>query len=345
MNTIDTTSALSAWLLDHDLAAQDEPLRISFLDGGVSCTAALIETGKRLLLFKQALPRLKVKGDWYCDPSRMRVEMEANAVWHSIVPESVPDVMYYDPEDHIFIREAAPASCVMWKTHLLAGRLDFGVATAAMRSLALVHTACADDAALCQRFADKQFFYDLRIQPYLECVAKAHPQVAESCSAIVQALMEASVTLVHGDFSPKNILVDEQRIWVLDYEVAHYGHPAFDLAFFFNHFLLKVVKNPERTGALGNLMRNMSATYSSTVQGLDKKEIMADTLALLPLLLLARVDGKSPAEYLTTEAERDRARRLALAAYSLKPATLEAFVGLAEHWLASQYIQCTPCAR
>ena len=115
---------------------------------------------------------------------------------------------------------------------------------------------------------------------------------------------------MHGDVSPKNILVGPEGPVFLDAECAWYGDPAFDLAFCLNHLLLKCVWVP---AAKEKLLQCFSALSSSYLQRFSPENLEKRTASLLPALLLARVDGKSPVEYLD-EAQRsfvrERARSL-----------------------------------
>ena len=118
------------------------------------------------------------------------------------------------------------------------------------------------------------------------------------------------MALVHGDVSPKNILVGPDGPVFLDAECAWYGDPAFDLAFCLNHLLLKCVWVPS---AKEKLLQCFSVLSSSYLQRFSSGNLEERTASLLPALLLARVDGKSPVEYLD-EAQRsfvrERARSL-----------------------------------
>ena len=143
---------------------------------------------------------------------------------------------------------------------------------------------------------------------------KKYPGLANRAESVIALLLGSSIALVHGDYSPKNIMTDGKQIAVLDFEVAHYGHPAFDLAFFFNHFILKAVKFAEYGNAYLAMMMYMKELYFSSMSYMDRDELEQNVMEVLPFLMLARVDGKSPVEYLSSdEKKKERVRNMALA--------------------------------
>ncbi|MBW7571407.1 phosphotransferase family protein [Caproiciproducens faecalis] len=311
MIDIGVEKILKEYLITKGFVAEDGKVSIRYFDGGVSGTVALVNFDGKLMLVKQALPKLKVKENWFSNPKRMLIEKDGNEVYYSIVPENTLKVYFYDEENYIYGREAASEDCKMWKTDLLEGLLDFQVADKAIMTLAKIHEAVAKDEALKAKFSDKSFFYDLRISPYIESVVKKHPQLEAYAAPICRKLMESSITLVHGDYSPKNILVEGRKIYVLDFEVSHCGHPAFDLAFLANHFLLKSVKNKELAPSYLNMLHFMLHRYFDYITFMDRNELEKDTIQLLALLFLARVDGKSPVEYIDLESDKNIVRQTA----------------------------------
>ncbi len=319
MVDIANKDALEDYLRSRNIMADCFNLYIRFFGGGVSGTVAYVSDGKKCLIVKQALPKLKVKDEWQCDPKRIWVEYQAQEVYASLVPEAVPRPVLYDDENCIMVREAAKESCPMWKTELLTGIFNFQAAQCAIRTLLTVHNLAAEKDRLGAKFNNNQYFYDLRINPYLERIAEIYPEYRADINEICQKLLKKKITLVHGDFSPKNILLTENGICLLDFEVAHKGHPAFDLAFFGNHFLLKAVKNKTWSAVYLHMLQTMLDTYFSEVTCMDKDELERDTLELLPFLMLARVDGKSPAEYLTSEEDKQSVREMAFAMINEKP--------------------------
>ncbi|MEA4815788.1 MAG: phosphotransferase [Lachnospiraceae bacterium] len=312
MIEISVKENLEKYLLDKNIVDKNIPYSYFYCNGGVSCTVVFLRRGSEEMIIKQALAQLKTAETWLCDQNRMYIEQESNSIYHLLVPDCAPEVYFYDSENYIYGRKAAPENARMWKTDLLSGRFDFNVSRKVISSLATVHEKCANNPEIYEKFKDKSIFYDLRISPYIEFTAKKYPELKDLAGHVSAFLMDSSITLVHGDFSPKNIMIDNDDVYILDYEVAHYGHPAFDLAFFTNHFLLKMVKNKRYSLATANMINEMLDLYFENISYMDKPKLKEDFTKLLALLFLARVDGKSPAEYITDENDKKMIREIAL---------------------------------
>jgi hypothetical protein len=151
------------------------------------------------------------------------------------------------------------------------------------------------------------------LEPYLVASARAHPDRAAALESLVEVTAGTRRTLVHGDVSPKNILVGPRGPIFLDAECAWYGDPAFDLAFCLNHLLLKCLWTPGAAPGFLQCFELLATAYLAGVSFEPGAALEARAARLLPGLLLARVDGKSPVEYLSAEADRDRVRRVARA--------------------------------
>ena len=312
---ISREDVLEEYLEERGLVGKGDGHKIRYLSGGVSGTVAFVERSDSFpLIVKEALQKLKTKADWECDPGRMETEAEANEVYHEIDPESAPKVLFYDKENHIYVREALPESWRMWKNDLMSGCLDFNIAAKSVKTLLEVHEKSSSSKEIRAKFASKDVFDNLRIDPYIRYTVKKYPGLANRAESVIALLLGSSIALVHGDYSPKNIMTDGKQIAVLDFEVAHYGHPAFDLAFFFNHFILKAVKFAEYGNAYLAMMMYMKELYFSSMSYMDRDELERNVMDVLPFLMLARVDGKSPVEYLSSdEKKKERVRNMALA--------------------------------
>ena len=313
MLDIENREVLVNYLLGKGVINEKEDYKLEYCKGGVSCIAALIEKSGKTMLVKQGRPKLAVKEEWLADPARMRIEAKANEVYNRYVPESVPAVIFYDDENYIMFREAAPADCVMWKTDLLNGILDFEVAKKTMEALVTVHNKCYNDNDVAKIFADDTIFYQLRISPYIEFVLRKYPALEEFGARLIKRLRERKLTLVHADYSPKNILVLKNRdICILDYEISHYGDPVFDVAFFTNHIVLKSAYLKEWSAAFLNMLLYMTSTYFSMTTYDDPKQVEADCIKILAMMMIARIDGKSPVEYITGETTKQLVRDMAM---------------------------------
>ncbi|HXG63126.1 MAG TPA: phosphotransferase [Planctomycetota bacterium] len=259
------------------------------LSGGVSGDVVLTDEGH---VRKQFLPRLKVAMEWTSDPRRVFREIESLRAWSRIVgPESVPRVLSVEPEAFAYTMEYAEGPS--WKDLLMAGDVRRSIAHELGRRLALVHRRPDEEAR--RALAGPGYFYELRVEPYYETVRRVHPDLP------IRADFR-SETLVHGDYSPKNVLVHAGGLWVLDHEVAHWGDPAFDLAFMLNHLLIK-------SFVFADARYRDAARAFVDAYG-PGPELEARTMAHVAVLMLARVDGKSPLAYLD-EDQRRRLRALA----------------------------------
>ena len=312
MLDIENREVLISYLTGKGVVSEQEGYKLEYCKGGVSCIAALIEKAGKTMLVKQGRPKLAVKEEWLADPARMKIEARANEVYNRYVPESVPAVIFYDDENYIMLREAAPADCTMWKTDLLNGVLDFEVAKKTMEALVTVHNKCYNDDEIAGIFADDTIFYQLRISPYIEFVLGKYPELSEFGSQLIKRLKERKHTLVHADYSPKNILVLKNRdICILDYEISHYGDPVFDVAFFTNHIVLKSAHLRKWSAAFLNMLMYMTDTYFGSMTYDDPKTVEADCLKILAMMMIARIDGKSPVEYITEEKTKQLVRDMA----------------------------------
>jgi aminoglycoside phosphotransferase (APT) family kinase protein len=219
----------------------------------------------------------------------------------------VPRVLFRD-EDAFVMEYLDPAAHPVWKEALRQGRADPAFAARVGRTLAAIHAASAGREDLARRFPTDAIFYAIRLEPYLVATGRAHPDLAQRLDSLVTRTANTKACLVHGDVSPKNILCGPRGPVFLDAECAWYGDPAFDLAFCLNHLLLKCLWVPRSRAAFLECFDELSESYLSNVrfEGVENR-----TAALLPALLLARVDGKSPVEYLSAESDKEIVRRTA----------------------------------
>lgn len=312
MIDISQKEELIKYLSEKNIISNAKGLEIHFFSGGVSGATALIKDGNVEFLVKQAYEKLKVKESWECDQKRIKIEYDALAVYKQIVPEAVPTPLSFDEENYIMIREAVSEDWKMWKSDLLDGILKIEVAEKAIDALSKIHNSTSSMTELRDKFGDGKIFYDLRADAYILHLTKKYPQLKQIAEKVVAMLMESGICLIHGDYSPKNILVKGSDICILDLEVAYYGNPCFDLAFFANHLLLKAVLNKKISSDYLEMMKYMMDRYFSKLSFMEPKLLEKQTVHTLGLLFLARVDGKSPVEYLTSEQDKNLVRNTAM---------------------------------
>jgi aminoglycoside phosphotransferase (APT) family kinase protein len=311
----------SVSLVERVLAAGNGDLRP--LTGGVSSDISVIATPDGLVCVKRALARLKVAADWRAPVERNHYEAEWMRVAGAIDASLVPALLAEDREQGWFAMEYLPPERYpLWKAQLRDGRIDAGFAGAVGAALARIHAATAGDERIAQRFATDHIFFPIRLEAYLLAAAAAHPECGDALRALVQVTAANKRALVHGDVSPKNILCGPHAPVFLDAECAWYGDPAFDLAFVLNHLLLKCLWRPQHAPAYLECFDALAAAYLSGVKWEPAAQIERRAARLLPGLFLARVDGKSPVEYVTAAAQKHQVRQVALPWLRDPPQTL-----------------------
>ena len=282
------------------------------LTGGIASDIWKVEAGSQPFVVKRALAQLRVEQEWTAPVSRSASEVAWLRVAGSIAPSAVPVVLADDARAALFaMRYLAPDTYPVWKQELRAGRGDPRFAASLGRLLAKIHAATALSEEMARRFMNDDLFHAIRIAPYLETPIALHPDIAQPLMALAASTLATKRALVHGDISPKNILCGPEGPVILDAECAWYGDPAFDLAFCLNHLLLKCLWAPAFKDLFLACFDAMSDGYFPGVTWEPPTAIEARAARLLPALLLGRVDGKSPVEYLTDDAAKSRVRRVA----------------------------------
>ena len=297
----------------HELGlAGPGPLTGVPLTGGVSSDIWRIDTPQGPVCAKRALDKLRVAADWRAPIARNRYEARWMQVAAASVPGCAPGVLGQHPGLGVLVMSyLPPALYPLWKEQLRAGQADAATAQAVGRMLAAIHAHSAAHLELAAQFDTDAIFFDIRLEPYLLATAARHPDLAAALQALVDQTRSHKHALVHGDVSPKNILVGPLGPVLIDAECAWWGDPAFDLAFCLNHLLLKCLWVPGAAQAFLASFAALADSYLAGVTWEPRAAVERRAAALLPGLLLARVDGKSPVEYITEEAQRERVRRVA----------------------------------
>ena len=281
--------------------------RMTPLSGGVSSEIYLVEDRDKKFVVKRALPKLKVKEDWFADVSRNDSERRYLNSVGRLLPGAVPRVLFSNPQAGYFGMEYLGAGYDNWKQLLLAGDCRIEHAQRAGKILGQIHRLTSGDISLEKQFDTTANFRQLRLEPYLLATAARHAELRDRFLEEVARIEAAREALVHGDFSPKNILIDGNRMVLLDCEVAWYGDPIFDVAFFLNHLFLKRLLHAYQPLGIEEMIFEFWREYLAS-SGKSGPQIEPALMRLLPLLMLARVDGKSPVEYLDS-ARQDLVRR------------------------------------
>jgi 5-methylthioribose kinase len=329
MREIDATTA-AEYLLDAGWIPKDVKVVVHELSGGVSNIVLRVDSpGKPPFVLKQCRERLRVPMEWHARLDRIWTEYATLELLRAILPEGiVPEILFEDRQNYLFAMTCAPDDAVTWKTHLMAGLVDPTVATRLGTILGTIHAEAPGYPALRGTLSDTSLFDELRVDPYYRTTTRAHPDLAARIDTLIDLmdLREDERTLVLGDFSPKNILVHSKGLILLDFECAHAGDPAFDLGFFLTHLLLKTIRavsqNSDRGFEYVELTRPFWESYLDrrNIGPEARSDLVRRAILHTAACCLARVDGKSPVEYLDARGQTV-ARSFALEALQAAPST------------------------
>lgn len=301
------------YLASCDLIGEGEIIEVQELGGGVSNIVMLITfpgNARKRWVIKQSLGKLRVKDDWCSDRARIFKEADCmRALGSLLAPGVVPEVVWEDRPNYLLVMTAAPAKSRVWKDLLLAGQVDAALAQQAGRLLATVIAGSQRDGGFRRVFDGRAVFDQLRIDPYYRTVAARCPDVAPAIQSLIADSWDIRIALTHGDYSPKNMLVHDSKIFLIDFEVAHWGDPAFDVAFLLNHLLLKAFHRSQQWAEYAAAARQFWETLTANLNDARTESLEEMTVRHLGALMLARIDGKSPVEYITEEPVKNAARR------------------------------------
>lgn len=303
---------LNEFLYRHAMAQPEDQISWTKLAGGVSSDIWRVDLEGETICVKRALARLKVAADWQAPITRNKSEWDWIQFVNREFPGLVPQPIAHDDQLQILAMQyLPPTDFPVWKNLLLQGSVDHEFASKTGHALGEIHARSSETPGLREIFSTDETFFSLRLEPYLLATAERHPALKDEITKTADQTAQTQLALVHGDVSPKNILVGAAGPIFLDAECAWFGDPAFDLAFCLNHFLLKCLARPEMTKDLMNSFAVFSESYLRQVTWESRDEIEARGAKLLPMLFLARVDGKSPVEYVNEEKYKDLVRETA----------------------------------
>ncbi|MCA3287482.1 MAG: phosphotransferase [Roseomonas sp.] len=307
--------AIAAGLAAMGLLRPGQRAQGEALAGGVSSDIwRLTLPDGRDICVKRALPKLKVAADWRAPVVRNIYEARWLAKADRALPGAVPKLLGQDEATGcLAMAFLSPEDHPVWKARLRDGHADAGFAAEVGRRIAAIHAHAALHPALAEAFPTDEIFHAIRLEPYLLATARAHPDLASVLEDIAAITARSKRALVHGDVSPKNILCGPAGPVFLDAECAWWGDPAFDLAFCLNHLLLKCLWAPKASAGFMACFEALAGCFLAGITWEAPDALEARAARLLPGLFLARVDGKSPVEYLTDEHDKNRVRRVARA--------------------------------
>ena len=334
---IEQAEELKAYLRSKGHIKMKEPIHSRVLAGGVSNRTVLVEraSGQNWVM-KQALAKLRVKVDWFSNPERIHREAEGMRYLFRFAPKgSITRLVFEDHEEHILAMEAVAEPHENWKVMLLRGELELDhvkqfaqlLATIARETFLANKTAQTGETGEIQAaFADRSYFETLRLEPYYLYTAQQVSAASPFLTQLVEDTRGRLLTLVHGDFSPKNVLVHRGKLILLDHEVIHFGDPAFDVGFAMTHFLSKAHHIPAKSDAFREAALTFWQRYASQVQELAfYAELEPYAIKHSLACLLARVRGRSPLEYLSNS-EKLKQERIVLGLIQALPTSMEQMI-------------------
>jgi fructosamine-3-kinase len=323
---------LNDFLYRQSLASPVEQVVWTKLAGGVSSDIWRVDLPDRTICVKRALAQLKVAAEWLAPITRNKSEWDWIQFVNREFPGLVPQPIAHDEElQMLAMQYLPPAEFPVWKSLLLQGVVDHDFATLTGQTLARIHAKSAVSPETRELFRTDETFHSLRLEPYLLATAERHPALRETITETTDRTARTHLALVHGDVSPKNILVSARGPIFLDAECAWFGDPAFDLAFCLNHFLLKCLVRPDVIAQLMMSFAVFCESYLGEVGWEAPDELESRCARLLPILFLARVDGKSPVEYVTREIDKDLVRETA---YFFITHPTQKLLPISLHWQA-----------
>lgn len=274
------------------------------LPGGVSNRVYRAHTDSGDVVLKQSVERLMVAEEWLAPRERIFAEGAAMGIFHALAPERTPRLLATDPANYVIVMSAAPSNWTDWKSRLMHGAINPALGERIGGQLAGWHRATSQ-TVLPPTLTDTARLEELRLTPYFRTTGERRPQIASELDVVCDMLLHRRTCLVHGDFSPKNILTDGIDFWITDFEVSHLGDPRFDVGFLVSHLLLKAQAHPAHRVELRSTAAQFLAEYDRSA--LSPLTGDADLASITAALVAARIDGKSPVEYLS-DGDKERLR-------------------------------------
>ncbi|HEV8607628.1 MAG TPA: phosphotransferase [Tepidisphaeraceae bacterium] len=322
---IEQPDQLLTYLKQTNRISPTEIPQIQILRGGVSNKTVLVKrSNNQSWVLKQALPKLRVEVDWFSDPARIHREALALKILPSLSPpNTITPLIFEDPANHLLAMQAVDEPHDNLKTLFMSAQIDPNHLQQFGHIIGVIHSNSTGRSDLAQLFDDRSFFESLRIEPYYRYTAQQVPQAASTLNHLIQTTHSRRLCLVHGDYSPKNILVNNHKLILLDHEVIHFGDPAFDLGFALAHLLSKAHHFPAQRLAFAAATQTFWTSYTNAIQSAPwRTDIESHAAFHAVACLLARVAGRSKLEYLTQE-ERQKQMNLAIHLLQSRPTSID----------------------
>lgn len=252
---------------------------------------------------RQSRDRVKTRPEIPVRSDRVAFEVNILKLINSIVPDTVPTVLFFDKANNISISTDVRRGAPLLVNELVAGRVHPKSGTDFGHKIGAIHRSTLDisDQEVRGSAQDNKeaiaFHLGMRLAPSQELFP-------DETAKLVSDGNVATNCLVLGDLASKNIFVDNDVIRFLDLERAWNGDPAFDSAFLFSHYLLEVP--PAHIGdSIDFIHRFMKAYRAVLSTSLSEASLVAlenRILRYLGVCVLYRIDGL----YLVVDAKEDK---------------------------------------
>ena len=301
------------------------------LTGGVSSDIWRIISLKKNFCIKKSKSKLSVKQEWHAPVIRNYYEYQWYNEVNTISKNITPKVIYVNKNPYFFVMEYYDKKDYpLWKNELFNLKLNQNFTKNVALNLAKIHSQTYNKTIIAKKFDTIKLFEDLRIDPYIRFSALAHDDINSELISIADSLHNSQIALVHGDISPKNILINNSKPIFLDAECAWFGDPVFDISFCLNHIILKSLVLKKIDKELINHFNILANNYLSNVFWENPRIYEKRIIRVLASLMLARIDGKSPVEYINTDLQKNKVRNFSK--YILKN-PLNSLLEFSEKWL------------
>jgi 5-methylthioribose kinase len=332
-----TAENAESWLRERGWVGSGS-VQVRELAEGVSNVVLRVETPDRTFVVKQSRPQLRTREAWFSNLDRIWREYEVMRLLHPLLSAgTVPELLFRSDEDFAFAMSHVPEPFRNWRSVLLSGEVDVSLGEQAGRLLGTIHEATGSRPELMEPFRDRTVFEQLRVEPFYLKIQERCPDIAERVQPLIERMRTLRLAHCHGDFSPKNLLLHDGRFTLVDYETGHWGDCTMDIGFFLSHLVLKAIYGSDKRESFFELMRAFWRGYETAVRFQPVTELQRAGIGHLSVCLFARVDGTSPAPYLTDAGQKEIARRVARRILFDNPATMHEALQLAQK---SMHIDC-----
>jgi len=284
------------WL---DTINQEKIIQYKKLTGGVSSEVYHVKTNKNNYCIKRSLKRLLVKKKWIANTNRIKFEYLWLKHCQNILKRNIPNTYEFNNKKKYIVMEYLKTSQYKTLKQLYFNKIiNINTIRSISKHLYKIHSNSSNYKTKKTFEGNYKNFYDLRLDPYFNEVGRVYPKYKGYIKKINENYIKHSNTLVHGDFSPKNILVGKNKIIYLDAECCNFGDPVFDLVFFTNHLLIKSIFFKDKSQEFIKLYISFYKEYLSNLSTKNFNSYIDRIIKMTPIMLLSRVDGKSPVEYI-----------------------------------------------